>query len=714
MDAANLRRDPIDTTVWRRAGKPQQVYRVGVLPFYRTEPYGDGRSLLLLIDNGNRLYWKTDGMVSEASTTEPQLLGELQGEPILANDSTKGVVRLKLKGARDVYLTYDEDLTPTFRGEMPELPKVELTAADSSTLYASLGDIALTGGSAGTSGSRLSEGDASRVKAAMLSAYRSVQQQANHLGRWLQPIAARCRMLDASGNTVWLGEKQSLGCSGGGIPTSEVVMQSTDGMATLTGGTLAARTYLPQLIVPQQLPYPWSKIVDRLVVEVTQELNPISTVAPLPNGIQQNSQTGTTTVTVQLPGLATEKAINQLTYNQLTTALLDSQFYKTYLFYNPLSGGITYNGTILEEGEKLPLGKVDPTIYEKSERESEFSDPRERCYTAALEAGEFTILCNPRNLAENGSSEAGVVDIVRSADMGEIVARSKLTNCEIHTVKLLPRSGSGWDFSRQKLLVFSREGILLVTLNARGEVHASTPIDHRRVDWHSCVAEATGGNGARILTFAGGDLVEISGQKVVTLLSLRSLPFYHESTNQLQRISGIGWSGEYKEIWMTNGEQLWRVSERGEIIRALLPGIEGVDYQPPLRLGRFEGELYLATSRETLNLCREDSQGLLDTVLRRRFRNPAGSHAGYSQLNIELYGTGLLGGYTLRGDRGTERPEKLLHLVYTGDVNEATRLTAALPRRAWLEEEFRFAAQADFYLGDTSFDFGNQLHIYRK
>lgn len=708
LDAANLRRDPADAKIWRRAGIPKRLFSLGALPFLRFSPYGDGREIELWVDGENRLYgWAINQ--GDTPTGMPRKIGELKGAPILAITAAKGIIRLMLKHAKDCFLTYDEELHLTFEGEMPALPEIVLEARDATIYYGSTGNIALSGGSSGMAGSQLCEADATKVKLALLGAYESVREQARKNGNWLQPIAARYRLLDAAGNTVALGEKVTLGCLGM-IPTEKVALTSSDGMQSLAAGSLAAQSYNPVLVVPERLPYPWDRIIDKLVVEVTEEMAPVDAAARLPHSVYRNAATGLTTVSAQLPGLEIEEQFTRERYNQLAAQQLKAAMYRPFIYDNPLGGGLTLNGQELQPGDHLPLEGLEPVYFDKVAEGTDEGMRGRSSYSAALDAGEFTLLCNPKN-EESGEYEPGVAEIVRSEDLGSILSRRRIMEGEIVKIANLPRSGSGWDFSRLKVLMFGNEGTKLATLNGKGEFHSVTTIDRRSVGSGQAVCDATGGSGATLLAIAGGDVVEISGQKVSTLWSPRELPQGRFGAESLAGMRGIGWSETQKEVWLADETRLWRLCGRGqELIRAALPGIEGIDYQPPFRFGNREGELLLATSREVRNLSAEQPEGLMDIRLRIRGRLPeqisgallpSASGASAPWLQLRVFGSGLMGNFTLRGDRGTEIAEELFRVVITGDVNAPIPLRVALPYRHWLEADFTFAANADFAIHPT-------------
>ena len=111
FSGVNLRRDPEVPQMLRRARTPQRIGVRSLLPLCSFEPYGDGRTLTLLVADKTLIYtW--DG-------TEIRTIGRVGAEPVMAVTDTPGVVRLMLRHHPDYYYTYGSDLKLTPCGYMP-------------------------------------------------------------------------------------------------------------------------------------------------------------------------------------------------------------------------------------------------------------------------------------------------------------------------------------------------------------------------------------------------------------------------------------------------------------------------------------------------------------------------------------------------------------------------------------------------------------------
>ena len=197
FSGVNLRRDPEVPQMLRRARTPQRIGVRSLLPLCSFEPYGDGRALTLLVADKTLIYtW--DG-------TEIRTIGRVGAEPVMAVTDTPGVVRLLLRHHPDYYYTYGSDLKLTPCGYMPELPEIRLFATGHTPLQQAVAPVKLSGASSGNAGSQLTAADARTLTDALLHAYDALESQARTLGACFQPLLARCRVLDAAGNTLSTG-----------------------------------------------------------------------------------------------------------------------------------------------------------------------------------------------------------------------------------------------------------------------------------------------------------------------------------------------------------------------------------------------------------------------------------------------------------------------------------------------------------------------------
>ena len=277
------------------------------------------------------------------------------------------------------------------------------------------------------------------------------------------------------------------------------------------------------------------------------------------------------------------------------------------------------------------------------------------------------------------------------ADLGRIIDRRKVADGMIHAVKVVPRSGSGWDFSRLKLLFFGETGTQAATLNGQGAFHSVAPADHRPVLSAQAVCEATGSQGATLLAYAGNDLIGISGQKVATLKA--------SLADDIPSPASVGWEGRNREVWLSPADgsgKLWRLTEAGELIEASLTGLSG---KGTLRFATVQGALLASSGNGVHNLSDETATYSMDASLTTRLR--VAGHPSLLRLNI--FATQVDGTVTLSGDRGTEIAEPSLHLEIDGQLNAPVTLRLASPRREWLETCVSMTATPDLTILPPTF-----------
>ncbi|MDE6360854.1 MAG: hypothetical protein K2L39_06485 [Muribaculaceae bacterium] len=812
MEAVNLRRDTANPGIWRRGGMPRKVSDYDALPFARFSPFGDGREVCLLCGGDNRLYCSVSdagrgGDEVEGADSLPTLLGSLPARPLLAVTSTPGMIRLLVAHQPDQYLTYDENLNLTFHGRMPQLPPVKLVAAEYNTLYGAVATVSLSGGSPGTSGSQLNEADNRLLTSALVGCYDRLKLQAAGMGYCSQPVVARYRLLDAAGNTVGVGPSVVLSAAEGFSATEGVVMVSHDNLQTLGEGRIVMPVFRPAVVAPPSLPAPWNRLISKLVVEITEEIEPLQRSLQAPHGVLRDTPSGRVTVTAKLPGFANGTVTDLPRLRRLGLEGMGAAMRVAAEFDTPFAGGIGEVGSavaVAVSGEK-PVSPVSDA--------AEALSAMGRCWSAALTAGDVTVLCNPLREQAGGWSpdcfvasrdsgegtvwrmafsvtlttpagtvrvreecgglgnapaslspvlsypsrdatsltvtylspggtvyeetfpltplpghdlachaspgltritlrntvgaylpsggelpprlEEGVAETYLTADLGQRIDRRRISGGEIKGVRILPRGATGWDFSRSKLLFFSEEGTTLSTLYADGRFHSCAPVDHRPVTHPGAICEATGSSGASLLLYAGNDLVEISGQKAATVVAGLGDRLGNSRVD-------IGWDGTHREVWLAPDDgkgSLFRLSAEGELIRAILPGVNapaGEDTpsgteQTPMRFATDRGRLLLATAGGAYDLSEEVECRSLGIVLRHRHHpsSPPG------RLTTLIFASDVNGTVTLSGDRGTEIPEPLLRLGFEGAVNSPVIVRLAAPRRRWLETSLSLAASPD-------------------
>lgn len=807
-EATNLRRDRYDPQVWRRAGMPRKIAGVNALPLASvTLPVYGGRGVLL-IGHNNSLYCRIDRLMTEDDIQtpeemtagkyiagEPRLLTQLPATPLLADCSTEGVIRLMLNHSPDVYITYADTPTPTlsYHGEMPQLPEIRLTATDYNTLYEQLPTVALTGTSSGASGSQLSEADSLRVANALTAAYDTLRSRARGMDYCVQPVMARYRILDAGGKSIAVGPLVTIADPDGYSATGSIQQISTDGMQTLTGGAVEMKVYRPGYVVAQPLSAPWNRLAAKMIIEITDEIDPLTKGTGAPHGVHRDAASGRVTVTSRMPGFGNGTVLDRI---RLTDLALQSAGAKMrtvaelplpFLDAANAAGSVkSFSGTAAGQPSEA-TGGVAQTVS--------------KSYSAGIATGGLTILCNPRqevfagwspedfimargaasgewrmaftvtistpagektvtretvsregvptallptliypsedataltvsylspageafgkrypltpiagrgiavyispaleklSPAPTGSALAaynpppstaapvyreGVADVYPSSDTGQLLDSRRVSDKVITAVREVPRSGSGWDFSRSKLLFFGFEGIKIATVNSRGGFNSVAPVDNRPVRYAAGICDGDGQRGAALRVIAGDSLLELSGQQVTTT-AIPPLPYPPVAA---------GWNSRYSELWLLCSDgSLYRLSQEGELLRVDLPGIAQT-MSIPVRFAAFDGELLLGCDGGVFNLSEEQQTDALAIQLTQRCQVSLPPE----ELTLNIFSKAIDGKITLSGDNGTEIPQPLLELRLSGAVNAPIKVRLAAPRRRWIEMSCRLTAAPD-------------------
>lgn len=797
-EAVNLRRDLHDKEVWRPAGTPVKVSGSNLIEFTRLEPFGDGRVALLSLGQksgteGYPIYCQvlTDGQPTEGSAGVLKQIGILPGEPILAESDSPGVIRLLLKHLPDQYLTYDLQLNFVFCGAMPQLPDILFSAGETNTLYQTVGATELSGNSTGSSGGSLNAEDEKTLTDNLTAAYELLRNRCSSMNYALQPVVMRYRLLDAAGNTVALGPTVFVGIPDGFTAADGIVLNSTDSLATLGSATMQATVFRPCLTVPQALPAPWNRLVSKLVVEMSAEIDPLDRKLTAGYGMRLHTDSGMVTITACLPGFSRGTVADTARLRNLVRAASVGPMTTVAEYTLPFGGGMGSPGTRI--AVTLPSSTAH---YQAQAKISATLPATRRSYSAALKEGDLTVLCNPLhepfggwsplnfvtsydNGAASGSwklafsvklatpagerwqmTEAtgtggcpatfnpllsypsdeateltisllhpsgtvyrqsfqltvdpatgiarhvakgarrisltttaaqykpsastlapqmqnGVAEVFTTSDLHTPTSRATVMPGEITALRTAPRSQSSWDFSRRKLLFFGTPGTYLATLNGSGEFHAIAPVDRRPVKSGAAVCDATGDSGATLRVIAGEDIVEVNGQKVNTL---------HNFAGTSLSPVALGWSEPFKELWILGaGGELKRLTAGGELIAA-----EFSDIASPSRLTNTPDGLILASASGSYLLDREESSSPVAIRLKERFL-PSGRA---NRLILNSFASSLTGSFTLAGDRGSEIPEQLIKLTFTGACNSAIPLRLSTLRR-WLTASYDFTAARD-------------------
>lgn len=325
----NVRRDDAEREVWRPAGIPKTVREDSWVPLQEVELPGTGKCATFM-KSGHTLgtiVSATDARGTDRLHGAVAAIGIITGEPLRFDVVTPGLVRVLMRHERTVYLTYRVtagDGSPgggiawQNHGTMPEMPALSIVPTDETTLSEGFGAMSLSGTGA-TRGS-LAPGDEKIVSDRVMNAYSRLKAQASATGFYIQPTLARCRMLDAAGDTIAVSPPVMIGATGGFQCTGDIKLTSSDGLATLGGGAVTARAYRIAIKGFTQMPQPWKRIVCRVIVEAVPQIDPVDTDGTCSTTISTNG--ATTTVAVRLAGLSGTAASNSLRERNLTVRAL--------------------------------------------------------------------------------------------------------------------------------------------------------------------------------------------------------------------------------------------------------------------------------------------------------------------------------------------------------------------------------------------------------
>ena len=296
----------------------------------------------------------------------------------------------------------------------------------------------------------------------------------------------------------------------------------------------------------------------------------------------------------------------------------------------------------------------------------------------------------PVATASGAVVKPGTVRIFRDGRRGDWCAETACDESGITALMRAPRGRGLWDYSREKVMVYSRNGVSVLSPAADGTGATAMRTDLRAVGSPTAVKEATGSNGLTHIAIAGGDLVEVDRSGVRTLLC------------DCKAIEAAR-SGRFDEIWLryASGE-LRRLTADGELIDVAISGSGKAEWMATrgnsLIVG-CENGIY-----DTGNEVRPT--GGIEWSVTERFACDTGGTAtqagtgrfGAPQLRwlaIDLLASSVKGSVTLGGDNGTRVAETLLRLNIDGALNAPIRLPSVAPGRSFLECALRLTSSPD-------------------
>lgn len=274
--AGNLRRDADRPEIWRRAGMPRAIATSDALPLAEVAP-GGGTEKAVILAAGRALYVAFDPQGTPAGPLEAKrfYLGMLGGEPLEAETSVAGLVKIHCRRSAPEYVTYSSAGEFVLRGPLPELPPIAVRADQARVHYADTPAIRLSGATNGRDDSSIAGYDLPVITDRLLLAYSGLKLGVKNAGAAMQPVLARYRLRDSFGATVFLSSPVLLCAPSGFQAAVPFSFSSSDSMGSLLPGFIQCDSYHLAVNAPEPLPAPWDSIVASAEIEVSPQLDPV-------------------------------------------------------------------------------------------------------------------------------------------------------------------------------------------------------------------------------------------------------------------------------------------------------------------------------------------------------------------------------------------------------------------------------------------------------
>ena len=247
-DAAGLALIPV--------GAPARVAVAGWRPLCAAT-IGDRRVTILC--SGSRLGYTVPGEVS------PTVVCTLPSTPVCAVASAGKVTVMTADGP---YMLVESAGVLEVAGYVADLPTVMFEAVEAATFSETAAPLTLS--QSYSSGATVAETDRRAIARALADVARRMNDNAVRAGAMLAPTIARCRFLDADGNTVHKTPPVLAGI--GPTPIDSYINLytiGTDGV-TLTPQTVEATAWRLQVTIDGTLPGAWASVVRAVAVDICQ------------------------------------------------------------------------------------------------------------------------------------------------------------------------------------------------------------------------------------------------------------------------------------------------------------------------------------------------------------------------------------------------------------------------------------------------------------
>lgn len=750
----NLRRDADTPAILRPVGEPRQLADSAALPA-GSVVIGD-RQVIFWAD-GRELWAETadaagGGAAAIGPASRRRKVATLPAEPLLFHAVSPGVIRVMLRHSAPVYLTCDSAMNISYAGPVPRFSALTIGTTATETLRADIQPCRLTGVAGHGTGS-VDADDAVTLRKAGLAAYASLRGVARRTGRFLQPVLARYRITDAAGVTLFCGPWVIPSAAEGFQCAGQLKVSCDADSGQTATGAIEGRGYLLSVGAIAQMTEPWRSLAARMIVEVTDEIEPVDADSAPGTGTVTADPRGTLTVAWYLPGCTSEKAANPGLRAPLVADALAraEQTCRTALVIDdPFKGTAAQIIGVPSSARLTDAPETAPAVAET--------------YSTALETGDMLLLGNPRRHAavlpagadyaiavSSGSAEMTLSPLltVADADATRLTLRAKASDGTVSDLTYPLRRVPGSELAywlADDLKPVETGRITAVTIDTdrstvprygqlvcaavstpdritdrftvcRGEIVALTQamrtgagwnFSRRRIMlfsptgiWQTSVSPAGKLYGAALLDMRG----VASGRAVTAATDHKGAPCVcavadgdlirigaTSSATLLRRCgaTALGWAGRYGELWICAPDGITLLNMHGERIRRLSDLLNPDD----IRLRGHGGRLLVATAGALFDAC--DEIPAETTACRLSRRVTPGPHPMPLWLRAAISAAEATGRIDITGDDGSRVESPLMSVGLHGALNSPVCLPVTAPRRRHItvSADLRLSADA--------------------
>lgn len=735
----NLRRDADNPAILRPVGEPRHLADSAALP---TGSVVIGDRQVVFWADGRELWAETaeatgGGAAAISPASRRRKVATLPAEPLLFHAVSPGVIRVMLRHSAPVYLTCDSAMNISYAGPVPRFGAITIGTTATEILRADIPPCRLTGVAGHGTGSVDADDDETLRKAG-LAAYASLRGVARRTGRFLQPVLARYRITDAAGVTLFCGPWVMPSAAEGFQCAGQLKVSCDADSGQTAAGAIEGRGYLLSVGAIAQMTEPWRSLAARIIVEVTDEIEPVDADGAPGTGIVTADPRGTLTVAWYLPGCTSEKAANPGLRAPLVAdalALAEQTCRTALVIDDPFKGTAAQIIGVPTSTRLTATTETAPALAET--------------YSTALETGDMLLFGNPRREAtvlpagadyaiavSSGSAEMTLSPLltVADADATRLTLRAKASDGTVsdltYPLRRVPGSELAYwladdlkpvetgrvtavtiDSGRSTVPRYGQLVCAAASIPDRitdrltvcpGEIVALTQamrtgagwdFSRRRIMvfspagiWQTSVSPAGKLYGAALLDMRG----VASGRAVTAATDHKGSPCVcavadgdlirigaTSSATLLRRCgaTALGWAGRYGELWMCTPDGITLLNMHGERVRRLSDLLDPDD----IRLRGHGGRLLVASAGALFDAC--DEVPAETTACRLSCRVTPGAHPMPLWLRAAISAAEVTGRIDVRGDDGSRVESPLMSIGLHGALNSPVCLPLTAPRR---------------------------------